>query len=297
MSSKSESAVIRPKKRGAEPAERPRANKTIDKSTRVSHACELCREKRARCNGERPTCQRCAKLGTECQYGLAKNDKRRKEVEDLKLRVGDYEGFFDALAPTLDVDTREKFLALRHDTQHTDSPSRSDYDSPSATYTSSATTSLYLRNPPDLVNSEESTSCPSGSIAFPYPPRQMAPPTSLVLSTHQQVAYSSPEQFSPLQPKHSNAPSLRSTQSSTNSVSEWQRGFIYTATVGVVPPRDVTERAIRAFQDGSALLFEFFDRDEMDIIFQTVYETQPSPDRTIALCQLCIAAAVGCQCE
>jgi Fungal Zn(2)-Cys(6) binuclear cluster domain len=287
MPSKSESAVIRPGKRGADPAERSRANKTIDKSTRVSHACELCREKRARCNGERPTCQRCAKLGTECQYGLAKNDKRRKEVEDLKLRVGDYEGFFDALAPTLDVDTREKFLALRHDTQHTGSPSKSDYVPPSATSTNSATTSLHLRSPPELVNSRESTSSLSGSIAFPYP----------VLSTHQQVAYSSPEQFSPPQPKHGSAPSLRSTQSLTNSVTEWQSGFIYTATADVVPPRDVTERAIRAFKDGSALLFEFFDGDEMDIIFQTVYETKASPDRTIALCQLCIAAAVGCQCE
>lgn len=69
------------------------------------------------------------------------------------------------------------------------------------------------------------------------------------------------------------------------------------STEGVVPPREVTERAVKAFFDGSATLFEFFERDEMDHIFNIVYETSHSRERTIALCQLCIAAAVGCQCE
>lgn len=296
MSNSSESVVVRPGKRGAEPAGHSRASKAVDKATRISHACELCREKRARCNGERPICQRCVKLGVECHYGLAKNDKRRKEVEDLKLRIREYEGFFENLASTFDTDARDKFLALRHDSLPIDSPSRSDYDPSSTTYASSTTTSLHMRTP-DLVNSGESSSSLSGSIALAYPSWQMAPPAPLLLGTYQPVAYSPPEQFSPQQPQNSSAQSLRLTQSLTNSVKEWQRGFIYTATVGVVPPRDVTERAIEAFQNGSAILFEFFDPGEIDVIFRTVYETPSSPKRAIALCQLCIAAAIGCQCE
>lgn len=295
MSNNSETAVSRPGKRPAESVERHRGNKVADRSIRVSHACELCREKRARCNGERPTCQRCAKLGVECQYGLAKNDRRRKEVEDLQRRVAEYEGLLDSLAPSVGGETREKFMALRHNSLRSDSPSRSEHEESSVPDASSGATSLQLRSPPDLVHGGESSSPMSGSAAISPSARSMPPPLSQVVSPFQH--FSSSDQASPKQRIPSSALSLRSTPSLTNSVIEWQKGFIYTATEAVVPPRDVTERAVKAFFIGSTMLFEFFETDEMEDIFQIVYETAPSPGRTIALCQLCMTAAVGCQCK
>jgi hypothetical protein len=297
MANNSEKLIPRPGKRGGENGERPKGNKAVDKSTRVSHACELCREKRARCNGERPTCQRCAKLGVDCQYGLAKNDRRRKEIEDLQRRVAEYEGLLDSLAPTLDIDTREKFLALRHDSLRSDSPPRSEYDPIAGQDPDSGPASLRVRSPPPLVHGVESSSSRSGSTAMSQSarPSQVSIPSSSGISSF--PPFSSPDQFSPKQQNPGTSLTQGSTPSLTNSVIEWQKGFIYTATESIVPPRDVTERAVKAFFVGSAMLFEFFEKDEMDDIFHSVYETPPSPGRTIALCQLCMTAAVGCQCK
>jgi hypothetical protein len=295
MSNSSQSVVTRPAKRSAENGDRPKGKKIIDKSTRVSHACELCREKRARCNGERPTCQRCAKLSVDCQYGLAKNDRRRKEIEDLQRRVAEYEGLFDSLTPNLDVDSREKLLALRHDSVRVESPTRSENDQSTGPYTSSGPSSLQLMSPPPLVHGGESGSSMSGSTAI----SQSARPVRLRLSSGVSPfqPFSSLDQASPKQRNPSSARSQDSAPSLTSSVVEWQKGYIYTVTETIMPPRDVTERAIKAFFVGSTMLHDFFEEDEMDEIFHSVYETRPSPGRTIALCQLCIAAAVGCQCK
>jgi hypothetical protein len=295
MSNSGQSVASRPGKRSAENGDRPKGNKVLDKSTRVSHACELCREKRARCNGERPTCQRCAKLGVECQYGLAKNDRRRKEIEDLQRRVAQYEGLLESLTPNLDVDSKEKFLALRHDSARDGSPTRSDTDQFEAPYIDSGPSSLQLMSPPPLVHGGESSSSMSGSTAISHPGRPPQVRLSSGISSFQ--PFSSPDQFSPKHRHPSSALSQDSVPSLTSSVVEWQKGFIYTATETIVPPRDVTERAVKAFFAGSTMLFDFFEEDEIDEIFHSVYEARPSPGRTIALCQLCITAAVGCQCK
>lgn len=39
---------------------------------RVGHACEPCRQQKAKCSGERPRCNRCAELNLECVYAAGK---------------------------------------------------------------------------------------------------------------------------------------------------------------------------------------------------------------------------------
>lgn len=295
MSNSSQSVASRPGKRSAGNGDRPKGSKVVDKSTRVSHACELCREKRARCNGERPTCQRCAKLGVDCQYGLAKNDRRRKEIEDLQRRVAEYEGLLESLTPKLDVDTKEKFLALRNDNARDGSPTRLEADQFEDPYIDSGPSSLQWMCPPPLVHGGESGSSMSGSTAISQSARPSQMRISSGLSPFQ--PFSSPDQFSPKHRVPSSALSQDSAPSLTSSVIEWQKGFIYTTTEPIVPPRDVTERAVKAFFVGSAQLFDFFEENEIEEMFRSIYEARPSPGRTIALCQLCITAAVGCQCK
>lgn len=48
---------------------------------RTSHACEPCRERKTKCDGERPSCRRCLHTGTQCHYGYGKGWKKRKYVE------------------------------------------------------------------------------------------------------------------------------------------------------------------------------------------------------------------------
>ena len=296
MSKISNGEGIRPGKRASESTPRLLSNKAIEKSTRISHACELCREKRARCTGERPTCQRCIKLGVECRYGLAKNDKRRKEIDDLQSRITGYESLLNSLASSLDDDARERISsAMRADSIRSDSPTRSEYYSSSVVYAGgSGASSLRLRSPPETMQTTDSGSSPSESVAISHHPKPVQLSVSHTVASNQPASYSSQDQYLA---KHRQQNNSSSTQSLTSPAIQWSKGFIYTSTEVVLPPRDVTERAVYAFFVGSATLFEFFDREEMDHIFHTVYETLPSRERNAAVCQLCIAAAVGCQCK
>lgn len=45
---------------------------------RTSHACEPCRERKTKCDGERPSCRRCLHTGNPCHYGFGKGWRKRK---------------------------------------------------------------------------------------------------------------------------------------------------------------------------------------------------------------------------
>ncbi|KAH7915304.1 hypothetical protein BJ138DRAFT_1109830 [Hygrophoropsis aurantiaca] len=44
---------------------------------RTSQACEKCRERKTKCSGDRPVCQRCASRGLLCEYASSKEARRR----------------------------------------------------------------------------------------------------------------------------------------------------------------------------------------------------------------------------
>lgn len=47
-------------------------------STRVNQACQSCRQRRIKCNGERPVCKPCQDYDIECFYQDGKRDKERR---------------------------------------------------------------------------------------------------------------------------------------------------------------------------------------------------------------------------
>ncbi|CAE6451183.1 unnamed protein product [Rhizoctonia solani] len=61
---------------------------TPSKRQRTNQACEKCRERKAKCNGARPTCQRCAARGHICEYAKERRMRgpnktgRRGSIED-----------------------------------------------------------------------------------------------------------------------------------------------------------------------------------------------------------------------
>lgn len=47
-------------------------------SGRVRQACKNCRQRRAKCSGHHPTCQRCQEMGIRCSYSDRKKEKVAK---------------------------------------------------------------------------------------------------------------------------------------------------------------------------------------------------------------------------
>lgn len=87
------------------------------KRRRVALACNACRTRKSRCNGERPKCSLCRNLGFDCQYEPAESstnvivkkeyvsdfEMRLKSVEDLLRRHDDLlTGHLATCAPTAD---------------------------------------------------------------------------------------------------------------------------------------------------------------------------------------------------
>ncbi|KPI44625.1 uncharacterized protein AB675_8627 [Cyphellophora attinorum] len=69
---------------------------------RTSHACEPCRERKTKCDGERPSCRRCLHTGTGCHYGYGKGWRKRKTAEDLTAtsrRLARYEALLNDIMP------------------------------------------------------------------------------------------------------------------------------------------------------------------------------------------------------
>ncbi|KAJ6102973.1 hypothetical protein N7486_005400 [Penicillium sp. IBT 16267x] len=72
-------------------------------SSRVSRACESCREQKAKCSGHRPACHRCKDADVRCSYGDRKRERMAKQLSDLTAQVETYEALLQDLYPRLDT--------------------------------------------------------------------------------------------------------------------------------------------------------------------------------------------------
>lgn len=64
---------------------------TRSKRSQVSVACVPCQSRKCRCDGERPVCSTCLRLGKTCKYnrpeGFSPYDHLKKEVEELTREI------------------------------------------------------------------------------------------------------------------------------------------------------------------------------------------------------------------
>ena len=83
--------------------------------TRV--ACESCRRKKAKCNGRRPICSRCATLNLECYFDADPDVSRaaslRRDNEILRARVHEVERVLDDLTSRPEAAALAVFNQLR----------------------------------------------------------------------------------------------------------------------------------------------------------------------------------------
>ncbi|BFZ60544.1 hypothetical protein YB2330_001581 [Saitoella coloradoensis] len=60
------------------------AGGAIRQRSRISHACDACKERKRRCSGERPVCVHCRCYGLNCVYSSRRRDHRQGELAVLR---------------------------------------------------------------------------------------------------------------------------------------------------------------------------------------------------------------------
>jgi hypothetical protein len=89
-------------------------------STKTNHWCcegDACRNSKTKCDGVRPSCQRCIDRGEKCHY-VAKPDLHpgqqfAEAVAELEARIKDHEEFFRLLATVSEADALQLLARLR----------------------------------------------------------------------------------------------------------------------------------------------------------------------------------------
>jgi len=76
-----------------------RLRESSKKPSRTSHACDPCRERRVRCSGHRPSCQRCQQLQLPCHYGYGRGDRKKGFLDELTRRAGSHDTLLDSRDP------------------------------------------------------------------------------------------------------------------------------------------------------------------------------------------------------
>lgn len=87
------------------------------KRTQVKSACMRCRKRKAKCSGDRPSCQSCSQRNEECIYNIAEGLTRAEDNTE-KLRAAlmlneDLNAFIDALRFNTNAVSTELFARLR----------------------------------------------------------------------------------------------------------------------------------------------------------------------------------------
>jgi len=70
----------------------PNDNQSANKRRKVGIACKLCRVKKTRCGGQRPSCPQCVTKGIECQYDELSVSVSSSGWSDLETRLQKLEG-------------------------------------------------------------------------------------------------------------------------------------------------------------------------------------------------------------
>ncbi|KAJ5244720.1 hypothetical protein N7489_004816, partial [Penicillium chrysogenum] len=71
-------------------------------NSRVSRACDICREQKVKCSGDRPACRRCHEGDITCIYTDGKREEEARQSAELMSQVRVYEDLLRSLHPLLD---------------------------------------------------------------------------------------------------------------------------------------------------------------------------------------------------
>ncbi|KAI9154761.1 Nitrogen assimilation transcription factor nirA [Paramyrothecium foliicola] len=79
----------------------PRFTSVSQKRKLISAACEACRRRKSKCSAERPTCDQCLKIGTDCVYETRETETvqqaRRRKLDEAVFRSDAFEKLYQYL--------------------------------------------------------------------------------------------------------------------------------------------------------------------------------------------------------
>lgn len=75
---------------------------------RSARACELCRQRKIKCDGVRPSCSQCSFNKQQCFYEDVKRVRDQKRLGSLAKRVEAYESLLRDLESEVDLETARK---------------------------------------------------------------------------------------------------------------------------------------------------------------------------------------------
>lgn len=78
----------------------PRAGPLPPPATRrrVERACQACRDRKIRCDGERPTCSHCLNTKVNCVYPSNRREKDKDALQQLKSQNEQYKSLLEKIA-------------------------------------------------------------------------------------------------------------------------------------------------------------------------------------------------------
>ncbi|KAJ4118707.1 hypothetical protein NW768_010767 [Fusarium equiseti] len=99
------------------PGSRPPFKLNIPKRTSVKTACQACRQRKAKCDGQRPKCSACKAGGRDCEYAChpfeAEAAALKRKHEQLQERVTDHETLYSSLKTKEPHETDEILRRIR----------------------------------------------------------------------------------------------------------------------------------------------------------------------------------------
>ncbi|KAJ5605204.1 hypothetical protein N7510_010358 [Penicillium lagena] len=81
---------------------------TINHRRRSQRACESCRQRKIKCDGNRPSCRQCIDHSQQCSYEDVKRVRDQKRLGSLSKRVDQYESLLRELEVDADASTARK---------------------------------------------------------------------------------------------------------------------------------------------------------------------------------------------
>lgn len=95
------------------PTQRLESVRNESRRTRTPRACEACRQRKWKCDGDRPTCAQCAAQGlAKCVYTELKTVKERRQLQSAELKNASYEEFLREISRGADTSLAQRIAQI-----------------------------------------------------------------------------------------------------------------------------------------------------------------------------------------